>query len=77
MKSYESKTNITYVIDEVKQAGAQMWVGETITPPNLFRVFRNTISFENRRAQTDDYAEVHMRLIPRFGHPSTTSTSNT
>ncbi|CAD8140771.1 unnamed protein product [Paramecium octaurelia] len=76
-KTYESSTNLSYVIDESKGTDGQTWVGESVKQPNLFRVWRNTISYENRRAQTDDYAEVHMRVLPRTSHPATTDNSNT
>lgn len=51
--------------------GAITWVGK-LPFPNLYRVYRNTISFQNRKAQNGDYAEVQTRLIPKTVLPPTT-----
>lgn len=52
-------------------------MGSNVPYPNLFRVYRNTQSFESRRAQTNDYAEVQMRMIPKNPHPQTDDVEST
>ncbi|EGR29559.1 hypothetical protein IMG5_153310 [Ichthyophthirius multifiliis] len=73
----------TYAMDEQKihdlnyQAEGSTWVGDFVPFPNLFRVYRNTVSFQDRRASTNDYAEVHMRIIPKKTHPQTDDSNKT
>ena len=55
--------------------GAVTWIGK-LPFPNLYRVYRNTISFQNRKAQNGDYAEVHTRLIPKTVLPPTTGSTS-
>ena len=60
----------TRIIDQLADAGGRTWVG--IKPfPNLFRVFRNVETFEERRAKKNEYAEIHMRMIPKVVIPVT------
>ncbi|KAL4449717.1 hypothetical protein ABPG74_008090 [Tetrahymena malaccensis] len=58
-------------------ANGKTWVGKFIPFPNLFRVYRNTVSFQNRRAGINQYAEMNMRIIPRAYHPETDDTQST
>ncbi|EWS71333.1 hypothetical protein TTHERM_000331066 (macronuclear) [Tetrahymena thermophila SB210] len=58
-------------------ANGKTWVGKFVPFPNLFRVYRNTFSFQDRRAGINQYAEMNMRIIPRAYHPETDDTQST
>lgn len=58
-------------------AYGRTWVGKYIPYPNLFRVYRNTISYQNRRAGVNSYSELHMRIIPNTAHPQTDDITST
>jgi hypothetical protein len=78
--TYASDTDLLLKIDEdspIGTARGETWVGELIPYPNLFRVYRNTISFEKRRASTNEYAEVHTRIIPKKPHSVTNDVDST
>jgi len=60
--------DLTRTIDSRGNADGQTWVG--ILPiTNYFRVFRNTISHENRRAAEGEWAEVHVRVQTKNAVP--------
>ena len=65
--------DLTMILDSSVSAGnndAITWVG--VKPfPNLFRVYRNKVSYYNRKASLGQYAEVDIRLIPKTTLPST------
>jgi hypothetical protein len=64
-------TDLTRRIDDRTNADGQTWIG--ILPiTNYFRVFRNTISHENRRAKENEWAEVHVRVQTKKDVPPNT-----
>lgn len=63
-----SATILGRVIDANTNANGSVWVGIK-TFPNLFRVYINTVSFENRRAKQGQWAEIHLRLITKRDIP--------
>jgi len=63
-----SNTNYTRIMDRRTNLDGTTWVG--VKPfPNLFRVYRNTKSFENRRAKEGEYGEIDMRLVTKRDIP--------
>lgn len=71
----ESLTSIPRHINQNNQAGGRIWVG-VLPQSSYFRVYRNSRSFEERRAQKDEYAEINMRLYNQVSLPATTGTTN-
>lgn len=63
--------------DYQTSAYGRTWVGKYIPYPNLFRVYRNTVSYENRLAGINQYSELHMRIIPSKSHPVTDDSTST
>lgn len=63
--------------DYQTSAYGRTWVGKYIPYPNLFRVYRNTVSYQNRLAGINEYSELHMRIIPSKSHPVTDDLTST
>ena len=65
----------TYLIHSVNnvQTG-NIWVGHhpNMTTPNLFRIWRNLKSFEDRRQGTNEWAEIHVRYMTKYPLPKDT-----
>ncbi|KAL4501728.1 hypothetical protein ABPG72_018779 [Tetrahymena utriculariae] len=79
-KQWQCRTfahNDLEIHDNNQNADGRVWVGQHIPYPNLFRVYRNTISFQERKAGINDYAEFNMRIIPRKSHPQTDDVQST
>lgn len=74
--STSTAADLTMILDETPgSSDAKTWVG--VKPfPNLFRVYRNTVSYYDRKASLGDYAEVNVRLIPKTVLPSTTGSTS-
>lgn len=65
------------IIDYQTTGYGRTWVGKYVPYPNLFRVFRNTVSFQDRVAGINQYAELNMRIIPYQEHPQTDAITST
>ena len=73
--SQPPSADLTMVQDNSSSAEAITWVGAR-PYPNLFRVYRNTKSYDDRKAELGDHAEMDIRLIPKTTLPSTTGSNS-
>ena len=67
--------DLTMIQDDCTGTQAETWVG-ALPYPNLFRVYRNTVGYRNRKASLGDYAEVDIRLIPKTVLPPTQASNS-
>lgn len=63
-----ASTLFARIIDYRGNSDGRAWIG-ALPFPNLFRVYINTVSFENRRAKQGQWAEMDLRLITKKAVP--------
>jgi len=55
--------------DEHSVQTGNIWVGN-LPAPNLFRIWRNQIPFKDRKQGSNEWAEIHIRLMTKYPLPA-------